>query len=80
MRRRAWIVTAALIAMSLSACTQIDRAVKGFEAGPDGWHRAGETSVEPATSSDVTYLGASADGLIIVRTADGNTEVWGPGR
>jgi hypothetical protein len=56
------------------ACTQIDRAVKGFEVGPGGWTRLAESRTD--TSSDVQYLGASADGLIIVRMADGTTQIW----
>jgi hypothetical protein len=55
------------------ACTQIDRAVKGFESSP-GWKMAGEARTE--MSSDVQYLGASADGMIIVRMSDGRVQGW----
>jgi hypothetical protein len=31
-------------------------------------------------SSDVQYLGASADGAIIVRMSDGTTQIWSTAR
>jgi hypothetical protein len=70
-------VLVAVIA-ALGACTTIDRAVRGFETGPAGWSKISET--QTATSSDVQYLGASADGLIIVRLGDGTTQIWKTGR
>jgi hypothetical protein len=71
------ILVLALVGMALAApvaCTQIDRAVKGFEVGPGGWTRVSEARTD--MTSDVEYLGASADGLIIVRLPDGRVEIW----
>lgn len=71
------VVVLALVASVLAApvaCTQIDRAVKGFEAGPGGWQRLGERQTD--MTSDVEYLGASADGSIIVRMPDGRAQIW----
>ncbi len=62
------------LAIAPIACTQIDRAVKGFESGPSGWQRLADRQTE--MSSDVQYLGASADGAIIVRMPDGRAQMW----
>lgn len=67
------VLVAALAA--LGACTTIDRAVRGFETGPGGWSKVSETRTQ--MSSDVQYLGANAGGQIIVRLADGTTQIWG---
>ena len=74
------VIGAVLVAAvaALGACTTIDRAVSGFETGPDGWSRVSEART--SMSSDVQYLGASAEGHIIVRLADGTTQIWGSGR
>jgi hypothetical protein len=71
------LVALAIVGASLGACTQVERAVRGFETSP-GWAKVGESRT--AMASDVTYLGASADGLIIVRMADGTTQIWRSGR
>jgi hypothetical protein len=75
------LVTLAILGAVLAApvaCTQIDRAVKGFQSGPGGWQMAGQARTE--MSSDVQYLGASADGAIIVRMSDGTTQIWSTAR
>ena len=71
-------MAAVLAVATLGACTTIDRAVRGFETGPGGWSKISETRT--AMQSDVTYLGASASGHIIVRLADGTTQIWASGR
>lgn len=73
MKRAVFLILAGVLALAPAACTQIDRAVKGFESGP-GWKFAGEGRAEMA--SDVQYLGASADGMIIVRMSDGRVQSW----
>ena len=78
MRRIGRLVVLLVVVAALGACTTIDRAVRGFESGPGGWTMAAESRA--AMDSDVQYLGASADGLIIVRLADGTTQMWGTGR
>lgn len=78
MRRIGSLVALAGIVAVLGACGTIDRAVRGFEAGPGGWAKVSES--QTATSSDVEYLGASADGQIIVRLGDGTTQIWRTGR
>lgn len=70
------VLVAAIAA--LGACTTIDRAVSGFETGPGGWSKISEA--RSSMSSDVQYLGASAEGHIIVRLADGATQIWASGR
>jgi hypothetical protein len=55
-------------------CQQVDRAVKGIQAPGGEWQRLGESRYD--TRSDVEYLGASADGAIIVRTPDGRAQIW----
>jgi hypothetical protein len=70
------VLVAAIAA--LGACTTIDRAVRGFETGPGGWSKISEART--AMSSDVQYLGASAEGHIIVRLGDGTTQIWKAGR
>lgn len=75
MRRN--VLLLAGLALTLGACSQIDRAVRGFEAGPGGWH---VTSAHTTMTSDIQYLGASADGAIIVRMADGTAQIWAPNR
>ena len=74
------VIGAVLVAAiaALGACTTIDRAVSGFETGPGGWSKISEART--SMSSDVQYLGASAEGHIIVRLADGTTQIWGSGR
>ena len=74
MRRAMLLALVAGLAIAPVACTQVDRVVKGFESGPGGWQRVGERQTD--MSSDVQYLGASADGLIIVRMPDGRAQVW----
>ena len=73
MKVRMFVLTLAVAALG-AGCTQVDRAVKGIETGPGGWQRVGERSSD--MRSDVEYLGASADGLIIVRMPDGRAQVW----
>lgn len=74
MKRAFLTLLVAGLAIVPLGCTQLDRAVKGFESGPGGWQRVGERQTD--MSSDVQYLGASADGLIIVRMPDGRAQVW----
>ena len=66
------------VVAAFGACTTIDRAVRGFETGPGGWSKISET--QTAMTSDVQYLGASAEGHIIVRLGDGTTQIWKTGR
>ena len=69
------IIAAGLATLLLAAgCTQ-QGVVKGQQSGP-GWQMTGSTST--TMTSNVEYLGASADGLIIVRTSDGKAQVWKP--
>ena len=68
------VALAAVAATTPLACTQIDRAVKGVESGPGGWQRLGQSRAE--MTSDVQYIGASADGAIIVRMPDGAIQMW----
>jgi len=68
------LVVLAVVVATLGACSQIERAVRGFETEPGGWTKTSETRT--AMESDVTYLGASAEGHIIVRLADGTTQIW----
>lgn len=72
-RRTVTLALAASLALASVGCTQIGSAVKGFESGPGGWQRA---QARADMSSDVQYLGASADGAIIVRMPDGSVEMW----
>ena len=74
MRRLTILAIIAATAAAPVACTQIDRAVQGFQSGPGGWTLMGQGHSE--MTSDVQYLGASADGMIIVRMADGSTQSW----
>lgn len=67
------VLVAAMAA--LGACTTIDRAVRGFETGPSGWSKVSEARTN--MTSDVQYLGANLGGQIIVRLADGTTQIWG---
>ena len=73
MKRALLLTLAGVVALAPAACTQIGSAVKGFESSP-GWQQAGEARMD--MSSDVQYLGASADGMIIVRTSDGRVQSW----
>jgi hypothetical protein len=73
MKRALILALGATVLAAPVACTQIDRAVKGFESSP-GWKMAGEGRMD--MSSDVQYLGASADGMIIVRMSDGRVQSW----
>ena len=77
MGRYSLVLTAAVLGLTLAGCARIDRAVKGFQAAP-GWTMVGESSER--MGSDVEYLGASADGLIVVAMPDGTTQIWGAGR
>ena len=70
-----YIAAGVVLILTLASCSQVDRAVKGQQSGP-GWQMAGQTRTE--MSSDVQYLGASADGLIIVRMPNGQAQVWKP--
>ena len=72
--RQRYFAAALATALVLGGCTQ-QGVVKGQQAGP-GWQLAGTTS--STMTSNVEYLGASADGLIIVRTSDGKAQVWKP--
>lgn len=74
---RRTVLLMAGLALTLGACSQIDRAVRGSEAGPGGWH---STSARTTMTSDVQYLGASADGAIVVRMPDGSAQIWAPNR
>lgn len=74
--RNILILTAAS-AFALAACSQTSPAVKGFVSGPGAWQ---STSAQTTTTSNVQYLGASMDGTIIVRLADGTAQTWSPGR
>lgn len=76
MRRIGRLAAVVAIVAVLGACGTIDRAVRGFEAGPGGWSKISETQM--ATTSEVEYLGASADGLIIV-SVGGTVQIWGTG-
>ena len=78
MRTVRGLAAIATIAAVVAGCTQIDRAVRGFETGPGGWSKVSESRT--AMDSDLTYLGASADGLIIVQMRDGSTQIWRSGR
>lgn len=73
------VVAAALTALLLTlGCTASPTAVRGQESA--GGAASGWTSTEGGSmvgTSDITYLGASADGKIIVRRADGRVELWG---
>lgn len=55
-------------------CQQVGTTVKGIQAPGGEWQRLGESRYD--SRSDVEYLGASADGAIIVRTADGRAHIW----
>lgn len=77
MRRIGSVAALVMAVAALGACTTIDRAVRGFES-PGGWTKTSEART--AMDSDVTYLGASAEGHIIVRLADGTTQIWRPPR
>ena len=63
------------LALTVASCQQVDKAVKGQQQGP-GWQMTGQSRTE--MSSDIQYLGASADGLIIVRLPNGQAQVWKP--
>lgn len=77
MRRIGMAVALLLTVAALGACGTIDRAVQGFETGPSGWTMTSETRTSPAwIESDATYVGASEDGLIFVRLADGRMQTW----
>ncbi len=71
------IVLAAILVLALGACTQVDRAVKGIQTAPGGWVG---TNTHTDMTSDVQYLGASMDGIVIVRLANGTTQLWKLGR
>lgn len=75
MRRIGTLAVLIAAVAALGACTTIDRAVRGFETGPGGWSKVSEART--SMSSDVQYLGASAEGHVIVRLADGTTQIWG---
>ena len=75
MRRIGMAVVLVAAMAALGACTTIDRAVRGFETGPGGWSKTSEART--SLSSDVQYLGASAEGHVIVRLANGTTQIWG---
>ena len=70
-----WIAAGAAVALTLASCSQVDKVVKGQQNAP-GWQMAGQSRTE--MSSDVQYLGSSADGLIIVRMPNGQAQVWKP--
>lgn len=75
MRRMGIALVLVTVMAALGACTTIDQAVRGFETGPGGWSKTSEART--SMSSDVQYLGASAEGHVIVRLADGTTQIWG---
>lgn len=74
MKKAVLVGITALMALIPIACTQVDRAVKGFQAPAGEWQRISEARYDGA--SDVEYLGASADGAIIVRMPDGRAQIW----
>lgn len=67
------IVLVAGLAISVG-CQQVGTAVKGVQAPGGEWQRLGESRSD--TRSDVEYLGASADGAVIVRMPDGRAQIW----
>jgi hypothetical protein len=69
------LTVGAAVALALASCQQVDKVVKGQQSAP-GWQMAGQTTTQ--MSSDIQYLGASADGLIIVRMPNGQAQVWKP--
>jgi hypothetical protein len=70
------LATGAAVALLLASCQQVDKAVKGVQT-PPGWQMTGQSRTD--MSSEIQYLGASADGLIIVRMPNGQAQVWKPG-
>lgn len=73
-RTTLFIAMLAVLNLTLGACTQVDRAVRGFQVPPGGWAKLGEGRT--VADSQVIYLGASADGAIIVRMPSGESQVW----
>lgn len=69
-----YLIAATVLALAVGACSQLDRTVKGFQTGPGGWQMAASSRTE--MTSNVEYLGASADGMIIVRMQDGSAQIW----
>ena len=75
MKKRALLITLATgLAVLPLACAQISPVARSLESGPDGWQRVGERQTYP--TSEVEYLGASADGMIIVRMPGGGSQIW----
>ncbi len=72
---KAIIATSVALALTLASCSQVDKVVKGQQSGP-GWQLSGQTRTD--MSSEIQYLGASADGLIVVRMPNGQAQVWKP--
>jgi hypothetical protein len=70
-----YVVAGIALALAVGSCAQVDKVVKGQQNAP-GWQMAGQSRTE--MSSDIQYLGASADGLIIVRMPNGQAQVWKP--
>ena len=70
-----WVAASVVLALTLASCSQAEKVVKGQQNAP-GWQMAGQARTE--MSSDIQYLGASADGLIVVRMPNGQAQVWKP--
>lgn len=74
MATRLKTILAATLVLTLGACSQIG-SVTGSDRG------ARRISSAPTTmTSDVQYLGASADGMVLVRFPDGTVQGWRPNR
>lgn len=76
--RRTLFASLATLALLGGSCTQVQQAVQGSQSGPGGWTMVSQSRTE--MTSDVQYLGASADGLLILRMADGSTQIWSTNR
>jgi len=69
------ILLAATLALTVGACSQVGPAVKASEVGD---RRI--SSAPTIMTSEVQYLGASADGMILVLFPDGTVQGWRPNR
>ena len=67
------LVVIAVAALAVLGCAQV--GVRGFESGR-AWAQISQAP-GAAQDSDVMYLGASADGKIIVQMSDGTVAIWG---
>jgi hypothetical protein len=66
------LLVIAIAASAVLGCAQV--GVRGFESGR-GWAEVGQAQ-SAAQVSAVMYLGASADGKIIVQMPDGTVSIW----